>query len=547
MLTSLFIRNFAIIEKLEISFEKGFSVITGETGAGKSIMMGALSMVLGQRADSKTIKQGADKCLIEASFDIATYNLQHFFEQNDLDYDGVCIIRREIQANGKSRSFVNDTPVPLSTLKDLGERLIDIHSQYENLSLKDNLFQLNVVDTVANNEKELTAYRTHFDQLKQLTQQLDSLVETNAKSSADKEYLEFQCDQLQQAKLQPGEQEELEAELKQLTHAEEIKQELDRMQQLLSDEVGGVAVNLKESLNSIRRISKFFQESEAFEQRLNSCYIEIKDLAFEIGTKQNDIDFDPQRIEYINQRLDLIYSLQHKHRVATIDELLSLQTDFEEKLKKIASFDDEIEALKKQITEAEKRANQAATALTQSRLKVCKPMEDTLIKQLKQLGMPHVRFKVSVTEKPDLTEKGRDQTDFLFSANENTPLLAVSEIASGGEISRVMLSIKSLIVGSKTLPTIIFDEIDTGVSGEIADKMAEIMREMSARMQVICITHLPQIAAKGQYHYKVFKTLSTTNIKKLSTDERITEIAQMLSGSNLSEAAILNAKTLLSN
>jgi DNA repair protein RecN (Recombination protein N) len=546
MLKSLYIRNFAIIEKLEISFDKGFSVITGETGAGKSIIMGALAMVLGQRADSKTIKQGAEKCLIEACFEIADYDLQPFFDENDLDYAASCIIRREILANGKSRSFVNDTPVSLSMLKDFGEKLIDIHSQYENLLLKDNLFQLNVIDTIAKNEKERAEYQKHFNQFKLLTQQLNELIDSNAKNSADKEYLEFQYNQLETAKLQPDEQEELENELKQLTHAEEIKTELDKINMLLSNDMGGVIVNLKEGLNSIRRINKFMPESERFEERLNSCYIDIKDLASEIEVKQNDIDFDPQRIEYINQRLDLIYSMEHKHRVSSISELLDLQNEFEEKLQKIASFDEEIDSLKKQITTAEKQAADAATVLTNSRVKISKQMEDKLVKQLKQLGMPHVRFNVSITEKQDLAANGKDQTDFLFSANEHAPLLAVSEIASGGEISRVMLSLKSLIATSKTLPTIIFDEIDTGISGEIADKMAEIMRQMSTEIQVLCITHLPQIAAKGKTHFKVYKDQSATNIKQLTSDERVTEIAQMLSGSNLSEAAILNAKTLLS-
>ncbi|MDR3705994.1 MAG: DNA repair protein RecN [Paludibacteraceae bacterium] len=546
MLRSLSIQNFAIIEKLEINFEKGFSVITGETGAGKSIIMGALAMVLGQRADSKTIKQGAEKCLIEACFEIQEYSLQSFFDENDLDYADSCIIRREILANGKSRSFVNDTPASLSTLKNLGEKLIDIHSQYENLLLKDNLFQLNVIDTIAKNEKERAEYQKHFNRFKLLSQQLNELIEANQKNSADKEYLEFQYSQLETAKLQPDEQEELENELKQLTHAEEIKTELNKINLLLSNDMGGVIVNLKEGLNSIRRIKKFMPESEGFEERLNSCYIDIKDLSAEIEVKQNDIDFDPQRIEYINQRLDLIYSMEHKHRVSTISELLDLQNEFEQKLHKIASFDEEIDSLKKQIEAAELQAAEAAKTLTNSRVKISKQMEDKLVKQLKQLGMPHVRFNVTITEKQALSANGNDETDFLFSANEHAPLLAVSEIASGGEISRVMLSLKSLIASSKTLPTIIFDEIDTGVSGEIADKMAEIMRQMSTEIQVLCITHLPQIAAKGQNHFKVYKDQSTTNIKKLTSSERVTEIAQMLSGSNLSEAAVLNAKTLLS-
>jgi len=546
MLTSLLIENYAIIDKLEISFEKGFSVITGETGAGKSIMMGALGLVLGQRADAKTIKEGTAKCLIEATFEVGDYNLQAFFEENELDYDNSCIIRREILSNGKSRSFVNDTPINLIQLKEIGIKLIDIHSQHENLMLNDKLFQLEVVDIIAQSQDELAIYQELYTQYKELNKELNELIGLAAKSTVDKEYLQFQFSQLQTANLKIGEKEVLEDELKKLTHTEEIKIELSKLHQLLSDESNGIVLGLKESLNSIRRASKYLTSTEEMEERLNSAYIDLKDLSKEIEVKHNDVEFNPERLDFINQRLDIFYTLEQKHRVSGIEELISIQHEIEDKLKRIDSFDGDISDIQKQLEEISNQLTLAANKLSLKRNAISKEISKHLIEQLSSLGMPKVRFEVLISEKQEFSLNGKDQVEFLFSANEKSPMQAVAQIASGGEISRLMLSLKSLIANTKALPTIVFDEIDTGVSGEIADKMADIMAEMSKGIQVICITHLPQIGSKGTIHYKVFKESSSTKIKRLTDSERITEIAQMLSGSTLTEAAIQNAKTLLS-
>lgn len=545
MLTSLSIKNYAIIDYLEIDFSKGFSVVTGETGAGKSIIMGALGLVLGQRADAKSIKEGTDKCTIEACFDIADYNLQNFFSQNDLDYENTSIFRRELLSNGKSRAFINDSPVSLQVLKELGDMLIDIHSQHENLLLKDNSFQLKVVDAIAQNDELLNQFKTQFNHYKSLSQKLKELLEESNKNKVDKEYFEFQLQQLKEANIKDGEQTLLEEELQQLTHAEEIKTELSNINNFLANEEKGTLIQLKNSISSTKRIAKYLNESEDIESRLNTCYIELKDLANELETKQNKIDFEPQRIEYINQRLDLLYTLQQKHRVQSLQELILLQQELEEKLNKIESSDDETEKLQKEIREVHAQAITTAKKLTQSRSKASTEIAKELAFQLTLLGMPKIKFVISVTEKEDLSTTGMDHIDFMFSSNEQNKPQSVVEIASGGEIARVMLAIKSLIANAKALPTIIFDEIDTGISGEIADKMAAIMKNMSANMQVICITHLPQIAAKGDSHYRVFKDSSSTQIKRLSGEERIKELALMLSGSTISEAAIENAKALL--
>lgn len=545
MLTSLSIRNYAIIDKLDIEFESGFTAITGETGAGKSIIMGALGLVLGQRAEGKILKDGADKCLIEACFEIADYKLQGFFDENDLDYDSTCIFRREILASGKSRAFINDTPASLAVLKEFGERLIDIHSQHENLLLKDNSFQMKVVDIIAQNEVQRKDYHTAYSKFRQLKLDLEQLIAQSTKNSADKEYIQFQLEQLQAAALKETEQHELEEELKQLTHAEEIKTELNRIQLMLDDDNQGVLFSLKESVNAAKRVSKFLADAAEFEGRLNSCLLELKDISGEIDAKQSNIEFDPARIELVSQRLDLIYSLQQKHHLQSVGELIALQVELESKLNAIESSDEQIELLRKQILTAEQDALAFANKLSQTRVKAASSIAEQIVLKLELLGMPKVNFKIANEPKAELGAQGIDQIDFLFSANEKMGLQAISQIASGGEISRVMLSIKSLLANSKALPTIIFDEIDTGISGEIADKMADIMKVMSGHMQVLTITHLPQIAAKGHAHFKVYKDQSTTNIKKLSTPERITEIAQMVSGSSLTEAALANAKELL--
>lgn len=545
MLKSLSIRNYAIIDLLDIEFESGFSAITGETGAGKSIIMGALGLVLGQRADSKALKDGAEKCLIEACFEIESYNLQSFFEENDLDYDNSCIFRREILANGKSRAFVNDTPASLAALKELGEQLIDIHSQHENLLLKDNSFQLKVVDTIAKNDAERKSYQNCYIKLKQLKTELTELIDSSTKNNADKEYYQFQLEQLQNATLIENEQELLEEELQQLTHAEDIKTGLNQIQTILDDEQVGVLSGLKESVLAAKKLSKYLHTANTIEERINSCFLELKDISNEVGSKQNSIELDPARIDQVNMRLDLIYTLQKKHHLQSIQELLELQINLESKLNKIDSSAEKIDLIGKQIITLENQATKLAETLSKTRTATGNIIAKQIAEKLELLGMPKVNFKIAVNQKNELNIHGKDDIEFLFSANDKMGLQAITQIASGGEIARVMLSIKSLLANNKTLPTIIFDEIDTGISGEIADKMANIMKAMGSKMQVLTITHLPQIAAKGEAHFKVFKDNSTTNIKKLSTTERVTEIAQMLSGSSLTEAALANAKDLL--
>ncbi len=545
MLKNLSIQNYAIIETLNIDFEQGFSVITGETGAGKSIILGAMALVLGQRADAKTIKEGTNKCVIEAVFEVSEYNLQTFFEENDLDYEAICTFRREILPNGKSRSFINDTPTTLTILKDLGELLIDIHSQHENLLLKDNSFQLNVLDMVAKNETERKYYRQTFNSFKMLEAELYELIEKNTKDTNNREYLQFQLDQLQKAALKEHEKEDLEDELKRLTHAEEIKTELEKITQFLSNDTQGVLPKLKEAQTSARKITAYFPDAENYNERLNSAYLDLKDLAADIEARQNDIEFDSQRTEFISERLDLIYSLEQKHRLSGIAALLDLQAKMEDELNRIDNADEKIAALKKQLDEVQELLHDAAKKLTQTRVSSQIIVTKKLIEQLQILNMPHIRFEISITDKADFSISGKDKIEFMFSANEKMPLQAIAQIASGGEISRVMLALKAIIATTKAMPTIIFDEIDTGISGETASKMAGIMQEMSHTMQVLCITHLPQIAAKGNTHYKVYKNQSTTNIRCLTSEERITEIAQMLSGASLSEAAVENAKSLL--
>lgn len=544
MLSSLLIENYAIIDKLEIVFDKGFSVITGETGAGKSIIIGALGLVLGERADSKTIKEGEKKCIIEACFQIEAYNLQHFFNENSLDYDNNCIIRREILDSGKSRAFVNDTPINLTTLKELSLQLIDIHSQHENLLLNDKLFQLNVVDVIANNEQELKNYQKVFTEYKNLQKELTELTDLASKSNTDKEYYQFQFDQLAAANLQPTEKEKLEAEQKKLSHTEEIKTELLKTEELLNNDSRGIIINLKEAVNSISKINKIIDINE-IATRLNSAYVDLKDLAREIEIKQQDIEYNPEKLTNISLRLDTIYGLEQKHKVSGTEALIQLQNELEKKLQQIDSYEDEIVKIKNKIEKTQDDLQQAAEKLSVKRTAASREISSHLIHQLASLGMKNVQFQVLISEKQDFSINGKDQIDFLFSANENNSLQSIAQIASGGEISRVMLSIKSLIAYSKALPAIIFDEIDNGISGEIADKMAEIMLKMSKKMQVICITHLPQIGAKGSSHFKVYKENNSTNIKRLNPSERINEIALMLSGSTLSEAAILNAKSLL--
>lgn len=550
MLKSLYISNYALISELRIDFGNGFSSITGETGAGKSIIMGALSLILGQRAELKAIKADEDKCVIEAEFDIAAYpHLASFFTENDLDVDGnSCLIRRELTSAGKSRAFINDSPVSLNVLRDLTVQLIDIHSQHDNLLLTNTNYQLQVVDTVAANQSLFSTYTDAYTTWLQLKADLRKLEHDAGKYASELDYLRFQYKQLEDAKLQEDEQVELEEEQKALAHAEEIKTELTTAQYLLDDEKA-VLPMLKETMAAIGKIKDYLPQSDTWLGRLQTTYIEIKDIDSEIVSVAERTEFNPARLEYVDNRLSEIYSLQKKYKVSTISELLELKADFESKLEKIDSFDDEIDALKKKIAAALELLKKSADKLSDSRKKISASIEHYLVEQLTKLGMPNIRFKVQINELSDFSEMGKDEVQFLFSANKNRDMQAVQLVASGGEISRLMLAVKSMIANRANLPTIIFDEIDTGVSGEIAHRMGDIMNVMGNSMQVITITHLPQIAAKSVAQYKVYKDdtgmQTETYISKLDDNQRISEIAEMLSGKNPTEAAIQNAKELL--
>lgn len=553
MLQSIHIQNYALIEKLDIDFKSGFSVITGETGAGKSIILGAIGLLLGQRADMKAIKTGANKCVVEAHFRIASYRLEDFFTENDLEYDAEeCILRRELYASGKSRAFINDSPASLSQMKELGEKLIDVHSQHQNLLLNREDFQLKVLDILAKAEEELENYSASFSNYRKVSAELDNFIAQAEKSRQDEDYIRFQVEQLEEANLQAGEQEELEEEAETLSHAEDIKSGLYKADRLIaSDDVTLLSV-AKECMQTLQGVSKVYAPAQEWMNRLNSCYIELKDLAHEIANAEEKVEFNPARLEEVNERLNLIYSLQQKHHVSSVEELIGIANEFRSKLDAIVSFDDRIQELANQKKALYDEVVSKAKILTKLRTKAAEGIERQMLAYLVPLGMPNVRFVVELTHRNEPNAKGMDNVNFLFSANKNGALQQVASIASGGEIARVMLSLKALIAGAVKLPTIIFDEIDTGVSGSIAEKMALIMYEMGqAKRQVISITHLPQIAARGSVHYKVYKedTETGTNsyIRQLSREERIKEIANMLSGATLTDAALNNAKALLNN
>lgn len=539
-----------MIDSLEIDFEPGFSVITGETGAGKSIVLGALSLILGQRADIKAIKQGESKCVIEGSFDVSAYDLRAFCEEKGIEYDpDSYILRREILSTGKSRAFINDSPVSLTDLKELGSQLIDIHSQHQNLLLSDTRFQMQVVDALAGNKELLSRYQQAFHQYKQSEKALAELREAVRKSKEEEDYLRFQIESLTEAALQEGEQEELENELETLTHAEDIKSALFKIHSLLSDDDKGIVLGLKEGLNTSQQLAKVYARSEEISERLQTAYIDLKDLASEMDKLANDVEFNPERLAFIESRLDLIYTLQKKYHVNAVSELLALYEEFKQKIENIESSDQQVETLEKEVHEKSEKVFALAKQLTDSRTSITDSFEKDLTDRVAYLGMPNIRFRSQIITEKHPNIYGLDSVLFQFSANKNVPLQPVAEIASGGEISRLMLCLKSMIAGATALPTIIFDEIDTGVSGEIADKMGEVMREFGKNMQVLAITHLPQIAAKGKAHYKVYKSddehTTTTNLVRLSDEERLTEIARMLSGSTVTEAAIQNAKVML--
>ena len=550
MLTQLYIKNFALIDELDIPFEPGFSVITGETGAGKSIILGALGLVMGQRADVKAIKHGTEKCTVEAHFNIEAYDLADFFERNDIDYDPAdCILRREINASGKSRAFVNDVPVALGTLKELGERLVDIHSQHQNLLLGKEDFQLGTVDLIAQNAPQLADYAQVFSKYQAAQAHLRELETQLADSREREEYLRFQCGELEEAQLQAGQQEELEQEVETVSHAEEIKAAL----YLAVDQLDGENTSLLSTLRTLAArlhdIETLYPGAKEAGERIDNCYIELKDLARELGSQVDEVEFDPARLETINSRLDTLYSLERKYRVETVDELLALRDNLRSQLQRIDHGDEELRECQAQVDRLLDECRQLAQQLTLTRREAATRLETALQGMLVDLGIPKARFQIAIDQR-ELTATGHDRLSFLFSANSSTPMLPVSEVASGGEIARVMLSLKALVSHAVKLPTIIFDEIDTGVSGGVAEKMAHIMGQIAqGERQVIAITHLPQIAARGTAHYQVTKQETdhgtVSRMLRLDDEGRVAEIAKMLSGSNVSEAAIDNAKSLL--
>lgn len=553
MLKKLDIRNFTLIDHLEMALYPGFSVITGETGAGKSIVIGAIGLLLGNRADAKQVKRGCDKCIIEATFDLSIYHsdvLKDFFEDNDLDYEPEeCLLRREVNANGKSRAFINDTPVTLALMRELGEQLIDVHSQHQNLLLSKEDFQLNVVDIIARDRQQLADYRVAFAEYRSAQRRLEELREQIATSRDNEDFLRFQQKELSEANLASGEQEQLEQEAELMSHAEDIKRALHEADYGLSGDDTGI-VNLTRSIAAqLRSVADVYPEAQELAERLESCFVELKDISQEIASKVDDVEYDPQRFNLITQRLDTIYTLQQKFHVQTVDELLDRLNGINAQLDNIDNSDEELQELERSVEKLHTVCVEKAAVLTDMRRKSATVVEQELSKLLVPLGIPKVRFKVEVSP-ADLSTNGADKVMFLFSANSSTDMQPVSQVASGGEIARVMLSLKAMISKAIGLPTIIFDEIDTGVSGRVAEQMAHIMRDMGkANRQVICITHLPQIAAAGSTHYKVAKqeteqgTVST--MTQLSDEQRITEIAQMLSGSDVSQAAVDNAKSLL--
>ena len=550
MLKSLYIQNFALIDSLRIGFDPGFSVISGETGAGKSIILGALSLILGQRADVKQIKQDAEKCVIEGVFDLSAYHLASFFEEMDWVYDGdECILRREIWSSGKSRAFVNDSPVYLNDLKGLGDRLIDIHSQHQNLSLNDNLFQLNVVDLLADTKLERADYEKAYVAYRTSERALNDLREQSRKNREEEDYLRFQYTALVEINLQPGEQQQLEEELEAVSHAEEIKTGLYAATALLSEDERSVESMLRTVADTLHNVQRFYPKLSELVSRVDSAFIELKDVREEIAGYFEEVEFDPGRRQLLEDRLSTVYDLQKKHSVTTVEGLIALRDEMGRKLENIDSLDERLQALEKDTGEKRKSMMEKAALLGKKRKKAAPRIEKELVERLAYLRMPNVRFQCEFKTKETPDSTGTDTVQFLFSANKNVALQPVSQIASGGEMSRLMLCIKAMIAGATSLPTIIFDEIDTGTSGEVADRVGAIMEEMGTRMQVIGITHLPQIASKGAAHFLVYKeddaNVVTTRLKELLPEERVQEIARMLSGAEITDQAIENAKVML--
>lgn len=552
MLKSLSIKNYVLIESLELDFPGGFSVITGETGAGKSILLGAIGLLIGNRADTSAIREGSNKCTIEGIFDVASLNLKEFFDENELEYDDECIVRRELLPSGKSRAFINDSPASLTQLKVLGAQLIDIHSQHQNLLINSESFQLDVLDTLAANEAERAAYATTYQSFRTASHALRKAEEERERNSKDEEYIRFQLQQLDDAKLTEGEQEAWEEQQSIQEHAEEIKSGLYSLCDLLDNEDNSVLNGMKSCVHTLSSVAKNYSKASEWAERLESSYIELKDIVDDVESAVDDINFDPDILTKAEERLSLIYSLQQKFHVQTVSELIALRNDFRERLDSIDNSEEHLEELKVAVAQAKKEMLAAAKTLTASRQKAATTAAKSIVARLVTLGMPNIRFEVEITPRPAPEANGMDAVSFRFSANKSSSLQDISEVASGGEISRVMLAIKAMTATSRQLPTIIFDEIDTGISGNIADRMGDTMKEMATNgLQIISITHLPQIAAKGSAHFKVSKSDTpngtVSSIVTLSPDDRIREIASMMSGATLTEAAINNAKELLSH
>ncbi|MBO5921528.1 MAG: DNA repair protein RecN [Bacteroidaceae bacterium] len=552
MLKHISIRNYALIESVEVDFTSGFSVITGETGHGKSVFLGAVSMLLGQRSDVKAIREGADKCIIEGCFDISGFGLQPFFEENEIDYDDECIVRRELTASGRSRVFVNDTPVGVTQLKEIGAKLIDIHSQHQNLLIADKNYQLSVLDTLADDKLLLDRYSKEYNAYLSLVREIERMKEELEKSRRDEEWLRFQMNELESASLKDGELEELEQEVQELSHSEEIQAALyGACNAIDSDERGSLLTALRDASSALSRIASHYGAAEELSERLESNYIELKDCCSEMMQRAERVQFAPDRLEFVERRIALIYDLQKKHRVATVGELIALYNDISARLERISCGDDDIKDAEKQLSALRAGMADIAGELTEKRRQSAERLKNDITAILVNLGMPMIRFEVDMKKTSDFTSNGVDSVNFLFSANSSSAPQPLCDVASGGEMSRVMLALKSLIASQRNQPTLIFDEVDTGVSGVIAERMGRLMQQMGgANRQVLSITHLPQVAALGVNHYKVYKEETEkgtiTNMIKLDQQERVREIAQMMSGEQLTDAAIENASLLLS-
>ncbi len=549
MLTSLFIRNYALIDEINADLQGGFNIITGETGAGKSILLGALSLILGNRADISSLRNQEEKCIVEGEFLIKDYHLQETFNKHELDYDDIAVFRREITPSGKSRAFINDTPVNLHAMKSIGERLIDIHSQHQNLLISDSTFQLNVLDAHARNQQFLKDYEAVYSNYRKLSRELTDLQSKATKGQEEMDYLQFRFSELEKAKLKSGEEEVLEEELEQLSHAGEIKSIFLEVAQSLDDEERGVLPSLKTLRNNLQKISGFHSSAKDFEERIYSAFLDLQDIAGEASNLEAETDVDPQRQDYVNERLSLLFDLKKKHGADSVAQLISIRDQLNEELGNITTFDARIENLTSALEKLKHDLSAKAKNLTETRKKAIPEIQEKVSETLKMMGIPNARFSISLKETEKFQSEGKDEVVFLFSANKQAELQDIAKVASGGEISRLMLTIKWLVSSSLAMPTIIFDEIDTGVSGEVAHKVGQIMQDMAKKCQVFSITHLPQVAGKGDHHYKVFKedtdTATHTRLKKLSREERLTEIATMLSGERLTDAAMENARHLL--